>query len=752
MASLLGFLTMPFVRLGNREVISAFEMPLCIHTFLPFARSIITASHMTLTPLTFDGKSFIPTKTAVQISKYSADYIGQLCRGGKLECKMIGRLWYVAEDSLRNHLELIEKVSALRTGSAASEVSATPAETSLETVGQGAITQTKTGENNSPAESSIVEDVTTVPKASPVPADTTSSSVSKMTHQSPVVGEAASVPPVALPKLGALSSAVSGIGNAMSSATARLGNKLASLAPVVANAAQSGTKLLLHAASAPLLRSAVLTALLSGGVLAAGSELVKFPLVHQTLGELYANTEELREEAAFVGIALADEGKIFLAPTFEKFAEARRQVVVALAPAFTTARREVAAVSVSLDSLYSTLQSTLQQSARDVHGGISSALSETSIKFAALADLPAALHASVSRAGVLEQLLSPFKRLAKLTHDTLSPVLEKGKSLVFGNDSEPSLAVASPDSSDSPLYPPKDGSASGGKGSTESLSEETRGGISKSSASLPAQAGEDLGTSFSKGGIAETKGESAPTVIERTERVIREPSFTLGDVDDKLASLQAKLASDIASLKGQTTEIRHITEGNSVYITNVNQMVAGSNNIDRLEDVKLINPTLTHGTITNTSLSSVFGTFTGLSGSSLSLTGSAQVAGDLTVYGTLTPSVISATSSISAPYFTATSTTATSTFAGGLAIQTDKFVVESGSGNVGIGSTTPAARLSLAGYANSSVPLFLISTSTSAATSTALIITSTGNVGIGSTTPSANFGVQGTAYISSTGY
>ncbi|MDO8594477.1 MAG: hypothetical protein Q7R93_03105, partial [bacterium] len=156
--------------------------------------------------------------------------------------------------------------------------------------------------------------------------------------------------------------------------------------------------------------------------------------------------------------------------------------------------------------------------------------------------------------------------------------------------------------------------------------------------------------------------------------------------------------------------------------------------------------------MSRTDLVNVFGTFTALSGGSLSLTGSAQVAGDLTVFGTLTPAVISATSSITAPYFTATSTTATSTYAGGINVQTGKFVIESNSGNVGIGTTTPAAKLSIAGLANSTNPLFLISTSTSAATSTALIITSTGNVGIGSTTPSANFGVQGTAYISSTGY
>ena len=69
---------------------------------------------MTTPDLNFDGKRFIPTKEAVRLSGYSADYVGQLCRGGKLDCRMIGRLWYVAEESLNNHLKLQETLSALR--------------------------------------------------------------------------------------------------------------------------------------------------------------------------------------------------------------------------------------------------------------------------------------------------------------------------------------------------------------------------------------------------------------------------------------------------------------------------------------------------------------------------------------------------------------------------------------------------------------------------------------------------------------
>lgn len=51
---------------------------------------------------------------------------------------------------------------------------------------------------------------------------------------------------------------------------------------------------------------------------------------------------------------------------------------------------------------------------------------------------------------------------------------------------------------------------------------------------------------------------------------------------------------------------------------------------------------------------------------------------------------------LTAPYFVATSTTATSTFAGGI-IGPNNFTIQQGSGNVGIGTTSPTNRLEVAG-------------------------------------------------------
>ncbi|MEK7144612.1 MAG: NYN domain-containing protein, partial [Patescibacteria group bacterium] len=74
------------------------------------------------------------------------------------------------------------------------------------------------------------------------------------------------------------------------------------------------------------------------------------------------------------------------------------------------------------------------------------------------------------------------------------------------------------------------------------------------------------------------------------------------------------------------------------------------------------------------------------------------------------------------------------------------------SNNLGIGTTSPWAKLSVAGLASENGPLFTVSSSTPTATTTAFIITSQGNVGIGTTSPAAGFAVHGTSYISGTSF
>ena len=49
------------------------------------------------------GEKLISTTRASEISGYSKDYIGQLCREEKLECRRVSGQWYLHEGSLREY-------------------------------------------------------------------------------------------------------------------------------------------------------------------------------------------------------------------------------------------------------------------------------------------------------------------------------------------------------------------------------------------------------------------------------------------------------------------------------------------------------------------------------------------------------------------------------------------------------------------------------------------------------------------------
>lgn len=59
--------------------------------------------------LIFEGKKYISAKRASQITGYNSDYIGQLCRKGSLECRLVGRSWFVEEKSLSEHQVIASK-------------------------------------------------------------------------------------------------------------------------------------------------------------------------------------------------------------------------------------------------------------------------------------------------------------------------------------------------------------------------------------------------------------------------------------------------------------------------------------------------------------------------------------------------------------------------------------------------------------------------------------------------------------------
>ncbi|MBA3789542.1 hypothetical protein H0X32_04115 [Patescibacteria group bacterium] len=53
--------------------------------------------------ITLDDKTYVSSKRAAQITGYAKDYVGQLCREGRVEARLVGRNWYVLESSIREH-------------------------------------------------------------------------------------------------------------------------------------------------------------------------------------------------------------------------------------------------------------------------------------------------------------------------------------------------------------------------------------------------------------------------------------------------------------------------------------------------------------------------------------------------------------------------------------------------------------------------------------------------------------------------
>lgn len=53
--------------------------------------------------LEHEGITYVKVATLAKKYKYTTDYIGQLCRAGKVDCQLVGRAWFVREESLVNH-------------------------------------------------------------------------------------------------------------------------------------------------------------------------------------------------------------------------------------------------------------------------------------------------------------------------------------------------------------------------------------------------------------------------------------------------------------------------------------------------------------------------------------------------------------------------------------------------------------------------------------------------------------------------
>jgi len=55
-----------------------------------------------------EGREYISSSRAAEITHYTNDYIGQLCRGGKLSAQMVGRSWFIEVESLARYQDAIK--------------------------------------------------------------------------------------------------------------------------------------------------------------------------------------------------------------------------------------------------------------------------------------------------------------------------------------------------------------------------------------------------------------------------------------------------------------------------------------------------------------------------------------------------------------------------------------------------------------------------------------------------------------------
>ncbi|OYV27047.1 MAG: hypothetical protein B7W98_02630, partial [Parcubacteria group bacterium 20-58-5] len=53
--------------------------------------------------LLIEDKKYVSSKQAAKVTGYAKDYIGQLCREGRVPARLVGRSWYVLESAIHDH-------------------------------------------------------------------------------------------------------------------------------------------------------------------------------------------------------------------------------------------------------------------------------------------------------------------------------------------------------------------------------------------------------------------------------------------------------------------------------------------------------------------------------------------------------------------------------------------------------------------------------------------------------------------------
>ncbi|MBU6388609.1 hypothetical protein KGQ72_01905, partial [Patescibacteria group bacterium] len=197
----------------------------------------------------------------------------------------------------------------------------------------------------------------------------------------------------------------------------------------------------------------------------------------------------------------------------------------------------------------------------------------------------------------------------------------------------------------------------------------------------------------------------------------------------------------LATVAGMIQPVAAQGVTNMTTIQQVNMIQDLSNLIVRNGDFR--GSTFSGGNVSGAvSVSATTGSFGTLSASTANI-GTTTVTGDLTVTGTITPGVVAAGNSVSAPYFIASATNATSTFAGSLNVDNGGLVYATSTKNVGIGILSPAALLAIKN-STSTQPIFVAQNDLG---SEMFRITNAGFVGIGTSSPTYALAVEGSSSL-----
>ena len=67
------------------------------------SRELVVGILRGMDEILIEEKKYVSSKQAAKVTGYAKDYIGQLCREGRVPARLVGRSWYVLESAIQDH-------------------------------------------------------------------------------------------------------------------------------------------------------------------------------------------------------------------------------------------------------------------------------------------------------------------------------------------------------------------------------------------------------------------------------------------------------------------------------------------------------------------------------------------------------------------------------------------------------------------------------------------------------------------------